>query len=474
MTIVLKQEEQMKDIKVLCAEDHLKTKELYKEILENLFENITCASDGEEAKNLFLKNSFDIIITDINMPKLNGLELAKFVKQNHEDCAIIITSAYSDFEILSEVIDLGVDGYFLKPIDSQKFIDKLLSIANKIQISKKSRHYEALLREYKDAIDQSSIVSKTDTKGIITYVNDSFCKISGYTPEELLKKPHNIIRHPDMPSSAFKDMWSSLKSKKPWNGVVKNLKKDGGFYYVNAHVVPILNENDEVEEYIAIRHDITELESYKRNLEDKLMKSTKEIVNTQKEIIQTMGQVAEKRSMETGAHVKRVATYSYMLARLIGLNEDEAKLLEQASPMHDIGKVAIPDQILNKKGPLTEDERKEMQTHTAVGYELLKHSKRELLQTAAIVAHEHHEFWNGLGYPRRLKGEEIHIYGRITAIADVYDALGHDRVYKKAWPIEKIISYFQDELGEQFDPKLTEIFLKNIDYFEATRKNFEK
>jgi response regulator RpfG family c-di-GMP phosphodiesterase len=277
-----------------------------------------------------------------------------------------------------------------------------------------------------------------------------------------------------MPSSAFKDMWGSLKSKKPWNGVVKNLKKDGGFYYVNAHVVPILNENDEVEEYIAIRHDITELESYKRNLEDKLTQSTKEIVNTQKEIIQTMGQVAEKRSMETGAHVKRVATYSYMLARLIGLNEDEAKLLEQASPMHDIGKVAIPDQILNKKGPLTEDERKEMQTHTAVGYELLKHSKRELLQTAAIVAHEHHEFWNGLGYPRKLKGEEIHIYGRITAIADVYDALGHDRVYKKAWPIEKIISYFQDELGEQFDPKLTEIFLKNIDYFEVTRKNFEK
>lgn len=186
---------------------------------------------------------------------------------------------------------------------------------------------------------------------------------------------------------------------------------------------------------------------------------THEIEETQKEIIFTMGEIGESRSKETGNHVKRVAEYSYILARGIGIPEEEAEVLKMASPMHDIGKVAIPDEVLKKPGKLTDEEFRIMRSHTVIGYNLLKNSKRHILRTAAIVAHEHHEKWNGQGYPRGLAGEDIHIYGRITAVADVFDALGSDRVYKKAWELDRILNLFKEERGRHFDPKLVDVFL---------------
>lgn len=211
-------------------------------------------------------------------------------------------------------------------------------------------------------------------------------------------------------------------------------------------------------------------------IEDGLIEITNlnhEIENTQKEVVFTMGSIGESRSKETGNHVKRVAEYSQLLATYYGLDDKEAEMLKQASPMHDIGKVAIPDAVLNKPGRFDEAERKIMDTHAALGYEMLKHSKRALLKTAAIVAYEHHEKWDGTGYPRGLKGEEIHIYGRITALADVFDALGSDRCYKQAWDDEKIFNLFKEEKGKHFDPRLIDIFFEHLDEFLKIRDSLK-
>ncbi len=205
--------------------------------------------------------------------------------------------------------------------------------------------------------------------------------------------------------------------------------------------------------------------------EDRELKE--EIVHTQREIIFTMGAIGESRSKETGNHVKRVAEYSYLLATLYGLSEEEARLIKEASPMHDIGKVAIPDSILKKPGKLTPDEFSIMQEHAQLGYDMLKHSSRPILETAAIIAYQHHEKYNGKGYPRGIKGDEIHIYGAITALADVFDALGSDRVYKKAWSDEKIISLMIEETGEHFHPVLANLFLANFDKFVKIRETFK-
>ncbi len=198
-----------------------------------------------------------------------------------------------------------------------------------------------------------------------------------------------------------------------------------------------------------------------------------EIKETQREVIFTMGTVCENRSKETGNHVKRVTLYSEILAKYYGLEKEEILLLKEASPMHDIGKIAIPDAILHKDGILTEEERILMKTHTSLGYEMLKHSNRKLLQIAAQVAHEHHERYDGNGYPRRLKGEDISIYGRITALADVFDALGSDRCYKKAWDDEKIFEMIANERCKHFDPKLVDIFFDNLEEFFEVRENYK-
>ena len=198
-----------------------------------------------------------------------------------------------------------------------------------------------------------------------------------------------------------------------------------------------------------------------------------EIEETQKEIIYTLGEVVEGRSNETGYHVRRVAEYSKILALEYGLSEEESNKIKMAAPMHDIGKVAIPDKILLKPGKLNKEEFEIMKTHAQLGYELLKKSKRNILKISAIIAHEHHEKWDGSGYPLGLKREEISIYGRIVSIADVFDALSSDRVYRKAMDLETVKKIIKDESGKQFDPELVEVFFNNFDKILKIKESFK-
>lgn len=197
-----------------------------------------------------------------------------------------------------------------------------------------------------------------------------------------------------------------------------------------------------------------------------------EIEGTQKEIIYTLGELAEVRSSETGNHVKRVSEYCRLLAELAGLDEREVEVIRLASPMHDIGKVAIPDAILNKPGPLTGEEFEVMKAHTVHAQQMLGLSDREIMKAATIIALQHHEKYNGTGYPRGLKGEEIHLYARITAVADVFDALCNDRSYRHAWNMDDIVALFHKERGAHFDPKLVDLFLGHFGLFVEIKNAF--
>lgn len=192
-----------------------------------------------------------------------------------------------------------------------------------------------------------------------------------------------------------------------------------------------------------------------------------EIDTTLRETLFAMGEAEEIRSKETRHHTRRVVEYSNLLASLSGMNEHDKDLLIAAAPLHDIGKIGIPDSILLKPGALDNEERTIIKTHAALGYDILKHSGNDVLQSAATIAHEHHERWDGLGYPRGLKEKEIHIFGRIVAIADVFDALGTKRVYKEAWPLEKVKEYFQEERSKSFDPELVDLLLQHFSQFET-------
>jgi len=586
------------NINILYVEDEQTIIELMKLIFKKHFNgNVVYAINGQEALDLYKSNNFDLVITDMMMPIMDGFRLVEKIREIDSEQLITMITGLDNKEDLVRAIELRVNYFIEKPLKLQKFLEMLEQSVKTIQKKKELLLKNLVLTQYKEAIDLSTILSKSDPNGMITYVNDKFCKISKYSKEELLGQNHNILRDPNMPTSIFKELWETIKAKKQWQGVIHNRAKDGSIYIVDALIIPILDEFNNIIEYIGIRHDITENEHYKdilkkelditsQGLDEKihllseyekvinesstvsrtdlkgkityinekfcslngytkkevlgkshnilrspdipkafykelwrtikakniwqgiiknitkdkkitymdttivpildinneiieymsirhnvtpLVKLKEEIEETQKEVVLTMGAIGETRSKETGFHVKRVAEYSYLLAKLVGINEKDAQLLKLASPMHDIGKVGIPDAILNKPGKLTFEEFEIMKTHASLGYEMLKGSNREIMQTSAIVAYEHHEKWDGTGYPNAKVGSDIHIFGRITAICDVFDALGSDRVYKKAWELDKILDLFKEQQGKHFDPELIDLFLENLNRFLKIR-----
>lgn len=199
------------------------------------------------------------------------------------------------------------------------------------------------------------------------------------------------------------------------------------------------------------------------------MNLQEDLQETQKELVYILADAVEARSKETGAHVKRVALCSEVLARLYGLPEEEVALIKHASPLHDIGKVAIPDAILHKPGKLDAPEWETMQKHAQFGLDILQRSSRPLMRLGAEIAISHHERWDGTGYPNKLAGDEIPISGRITALIDVFDALGSRRSYKDVWSQDAISAEILKERGKHFDPRLVDLLLANLETFQAVR-----
>jgi len=429
---------------------------------------ILYAMNGHQALERVKSNPVDLILMDMMMPYMDGVT-ATLEMQKHplySKIPIIFLTAKHDEESLIKAFDAGAVDYISKPFLRRELIARVttqlkLGRAQK-KLSEELDTNKEILKQYKQIVDMSSLVTKTDITGKITYANDKFCETSGYKLEELLGKHHRIIRHPDTPDSLFKDMWSTITSKRPWNGIIKNRKKDGTDYIVDAVVSPILDINNNIVEYISLRKDITEI-----------IQLQEEVESTQIELLMTLGFVGESRSKETANHVRRVAEYAKILAEAYGLESEQVHKLWLVSPMHDIGKIGIPDAILNKPSKLTDDEFETMKNHSQIGWSFFKNSSHPLLQCAAIVAKEHHEKWDGSGYPHGLKGENIHIFGRITAIADVFDALSVKRIYKDTWSMEEILNYFREERGKHFDPTIVDLMFENLDKFIRVQEQFK-
>ncbi len=197
-----------------------------------------------------------------------------------------------------------------------------------------------------------------------------------------------------------------------------------------------------------------------------------ELEDSQREIVFLLGDAVEHRSRETGQHLRRVAEISYFLAKASGLAEHEAILIREAAPLHDLGKIAIPDSVLNKPGALNPEEWEVMKTHAQEGYDMLHQSDKPILRTGALIALDHHERWDGKGYPRGLAGNQISLAGRITAIADVFDALSSRRCYKEPWSMDKVKTLFEKEKGTHFDPTLIDLLLKHWDEITGIKRQF--
>jgi len=256
---------------LLYVEDDLHVDSEANALFSEIFDTIIRGKDGEDGARLYAEHqrSIDLVITHMTLPRMNGMEMIQNIRAINEDVAIIVLLANTELAYLAQTIEVGVDGYLIKPLDHSYSLHTIGSIIEKLYLRTENDKNSLLLKQYVNITNTSSIISKTDPHGVITFVNDKFCQISGFSKEELLGRSHNIIRHPDMPKAAFRDLWKTIKEdKQTWQGIVKNRAKNGDTYYVKTTVQPILNANGDVEEFISLRHDITSIMSDKKQLFD--------------------------------------------------------------------------------------------------------------------------------------------------------------------------------------------------------------
>jgi len=594
--IDIKKISELKDVSVLYVEDDDETREELELVLQNWFKHFYVAENGEEGLRLYKEHRPDIVISDIQMPKMNGLSMSADIKQINPNQEVVILSAYNDVEFLFRALELGIKHYITKPVSIERLMDKLLEITAQMQLATEVKRNRKLLEQYKLLVDEKAIVAKVNLQGEIRYVNKQFCLLSGYSEEELLGQHYLFSLVNNGQEATLSDLKTTLLKNKKWQGILKKKSKNGETYIVDVTVVAIVDDNDNIDEFVALMVDMTEVyEKFERlslNLQQDLkskahylneyehaidlgtslcvldmdgtivsvnenfshtlncqadeligqsftdmvldcsdfnervltkvqdqgfssrviriaktpgyertlstvivgihdeagglrslmglsqdisdsVKLNQNIIETQKELIYVMGEVVENRSQETGMHIRRVAQISELLAEKYGLSNEHAQMIKITSPMHDIGKIGIPDKILHKPGKLSSDEYQTMKEHSNLGYKMLNKLDRPLINMAATIAHEHHEHYDGNGYPLGLKGEKIAIEARIVGLVDVFDALGCERSYKKPWADKQIVDYLISKRGTQFDPELVDLFMHNIDEIISFRNQLQ-
>jgi PAS domain S-box-containing protein len=235
---------------------------------QNYFNKIAYVDKGIDALNSFQEDIYSIVITDIDLADINGFELIKKLREFNKRLITIIYSENEDRESFFKTIELKIDGYIMPPFEENKFFEILFKV---IEVCKEKSESKKLKHQYHELLNKNSIISKTNKDGVITSVNDNFCKISEYSKEELIGKTHAIVRHPETPDAFYKDLWNTIKNKKiEWSGVIKNLSKTGKTYYIKTTIKPILDSNDEIVEYLSIRSNISTIMSDKKHLIDKI------------------------------------------------------------------------------------------------------------------------------------------------------------------------------------------------------------
>jgi len=257
-----------KKLDLLYIEDNLLTRESFQEVFEGLFAVVHTAENANEGLEIFGKNNIDIVITDIEMPGMSGIEMARVIKAQDSNIPIIIMTGHIDHTFFLESIEVGVDAYLLKPVNEKSLFSTLHRIVKNTHACKSLYEESGYFR----VLTEASIVSKANTNGIITYVNDNLCKTSGYTREELIGKSHNIFRHPNTSNALYKSLWGTILKGQVWRGRFENLNKNKKSFLADTIIIPLKDAKGKILEFIAIRQDVTELINLQRKMDKNILK----------------------------------------------------------------------------------------------------------------------------------------------------------------------------------------------------------
>ena len=348
--------EAAQELRVLYVEDDRDLRENTTRLLTSFFTNVTSAENGQVGLDKYREGSYDIVITDINMPVMSGVKLSREIKASNKKQVIIVISAHDEAKYLLDLINMGVDNFVLKPLDIGQFLGVLHKAVNLVRFAKMEEEYKQKLEE------------------------------------------------------------------------------------------TVAKRTRELQEALSLVQELSG------------------------EVVQRLTAATELRDLDTGLHNRRMGMFAPTLARAMGLSEEYVESLAFAAPLHDIGKIGILDKILLKPGPLTEEEFEIMKTHTITGASILSGSIHEKINMTASIALNHHERWDGSGYPNGLKGEDIPLEGRIVSICDHYDALRSKRPYKPALSHQEAMKIIinGDEKSKPgcFDPQILEAFIRIADEFD--------
>ena len=359
------------------------------------------------------------------------------------------------WDIYDTDLVLSTRGYLVRGI---AFL--LLGVLLGSFVDKRRRLEAEISRDYDASID---LLATADSTGRMTRINPAWQRLLGHSAEALRSRPFIEFVHPDDREATAAEMVAMTEGSGDTVGFRNRFRTvDGSYRWLQWNVTYSASED----RMHAVGRDVSaqreaeqQLAANAELLESKVAERTRELDAARAETLQRLAVAAEYRDDDTSQHTERVGATAAAIAAQLGLGAEEIGLLREAAPLHDVGKLAISDTILLKPGKLTAQEYEVMKTHAALGARLLSGSRSPVLQMAAVIAATHHERWDGAGYPAGLAGEAIPLVGRIVAVADVFDALTHDRPYKSAWPIEQATAEIKRASGSQFDPRVAAAFL---------------
>jgi PAS domain S-box-containing protein len=449
-------------INILLIEDE----DPHAELIERAFEGqggrvkINRVKSLTEARAQILVQEPSLIIADWRLPDGESMELLP----NHHDplaIPIILMTSYGNERIAVEALKSGALDYVVKSPESmldmphlaERAIGQWMARAERIHMQKALLDSEAQFRLL--AENASDMIARLSTTGKMLYVSPACQTILGYTPEELMgTSSFDIIHEEDLQN--VKELFTGKLSDAIRDATVtyRALHKDGNYIWLETTKTPIFDlQSRSVIEIHSASRDITERKKAEKALQD----AHENLQEAYQRTIEGWVRALDLRDRETEGHTQRVTELTIRVAGTLGFSDEELSHIRRGALLHDMGKMAIPDEILQKPSPLNELEWEKMRQHPRYAYEML--SPIAYLQPALDIPFCHHERWNGSGYPRGLKGEEIPLAARLFAIVDVWDALCSDRPYRKAMPKTEVISYLREKSGELFEPRLVDIFL---------------
>ncbi len=431
------------------------------------------ATDLATARRRLAEDRFQVVLCDVQMPGASGLALVEELAAENEETAVVPIAGTEDSSLVEHALEIGVYGYLVKPFSAGQLLITAETALRRLEVEASERARRRGLQEtIQAAVDRAPVpIFAKDLERRYLIANRFMHEIMRQAPGEMVGRTDAEMHSPETERVIHEGDLRVLRDEEPSyrEMTVEIMGRDRTFLTVRF---PYFGADGNLAGIVGVSAEITaqrEAEQLHRSQAGQQERAIEELgVSRQEAVVLLAGAVAPHVA-ESRQHAERMARTAAYLAARLGLSEGQVQLLGTAAPMHDVGNVAVPPEILHKPGPLTPEERVRVERHTEVGYRILSDSESELMQMAAQIALSHHERFDGTGYPRALARDEIPIEARIVAVADVLDALLSERPYRSAMSVEEATALIEQERGTHFDPQIVDVLLADLEAALALR-----